>query len=204
MLAHCHGQILNVAELATALGVAQATVRRYVDLLEHLFLVRQLRPWHENLRKRQVKRPKLYLRDPGVYHHLIGAGTRDALQTHPRIGASWEGFVIEKVIAEAAPDEVYLWATRNGAKLDQLLLTGGRRVGVAVKPVDAPRRIRSMAVAAGPAARRALRRVPGRRAVRHRRPDHRAAGVGTVPGVRCGPNYFGHRLIGTGRTRGHA
>ncbi len=147
MLAHCHGQILNVAELATALDVAQATVRRYLDLLEHLFLVRQLRPWHENLRKRQVKRPKVYLRDSGVYHYLIGAGTMDAVQMHPRIGASWEGFVIEKVIAESAPDEVYFWATHNGAELDLLLMTGGRRVGVEVKRVDAPRRTRSMAVA---------------------------------------------------------
>ncbi len=147
MLAHGHGQILNVAELSTALGVAQATVRRYLDLLEHLFLVRQLRPWHENLRKRQVKRPKVYLRDSGVYHHLVGVGTMDALQMHPRIGASWEGFVIEKVVAEAAPDEVWFWATHNGAELDLLLMTGGRRVGVEVKRVDAPRRTRSMAVA---------------------------------------------------------
>ena len=90
MLAHCHGQILNVAELATALNLAQATVRRYLDLLEQLFLIRLLRPWHENLRKRQVKRPKLYFRDSGLHHQLLGVGTMDALQTHPRIGASWE------------------------------------------------------------------------------------------------------------------
>ena len=147
MLAHYHGQILNVAELSTALNVAQATVRRYLDLLEQLFLIRQLRPWHENLRKRQVRRPKLYVRDPGLYHHLIGVGTMDALQTHPRIGASWEGFVLEKVIAEFAPDEAWFWATHNGAELDLLLLAGGRRVGVDIKRVDAPRRTRSMAVA---------------------------------------------------------
>ena len=147
MLAHCHGRILSVAELATALEIAQATVRRYVDLLEHLFLVRQLRPWRENLRKRQVKRPKIYLRDSGLYHHLIGVGTMDALLTHPRIGASWEGFILEKVIAEAAPDEAYFWATHNGAELDLLLLKQGRRVGVEIKRVDAPRRTRSMIVA---------------------------------------------------------
>lgn len=147
MLAHCHGQILNVAELATALGVAQATVRRYLDLLEHLFLIRQLRPWHENLRKRQVRRPKVYVRDSGLYHHLIGVATMDALQMHPRIGASWEGFILEKVIAESTPDEVCFWATHNGAELDLLLLIGGRRVGVEIKRVDAPRRTRSMAVA---------------------------------------------------------
>ena len=147
MLAHYHGQILNVAELSTALNVAQATVRRYLDLLEQLFLIRQLRPWHENLRKRQVKRPKLYVRDPGLYHHLIGVGTMDALQTHPRIGGSWEGFVLEKVIAESAPDEAWFWATHNGAELDLLLLIQGRRVGVEIKRVDAPRRTRSMTVA---------------------------------------------------------
>lgn len=147
MLAHCHGQILNVAGLATALGVAQATVRRYLDLLEQLFLIRQLRPWHENLRKRQVKRPKFYFRDAGLYHHLIGVGTMGALRMHPCIGASWEGFVLEKVIAEALPDEVYFWATHNGAELDLLLLAGGQRVGVEIKHVDAPRRTRSMVVA---------------------------------------------------------
>ncbi len=147
MLAHYHGQILNVAELATALEVAQATVRRYVDLLEHLFLIRQLRPWRENLRKRQVKRPKVYLRDSGLHHQLIGVGTMDALQMHPRIGASWEGFILEKVIAESAPDEVYFWATHNGAELDLLLLKQGRRVGVEIKRVDAPRRTRSMTIA---------------------------------------------------------
>lgn len=147
MLAHYHGQILNVAELATALEVAQATVRRYVDLLEHLFLIRQLRPWRENLRKRQVKRPKVYLRDSGLYHQLIGVGTMDALQMHPRIGASWEGFVLEKVIGGLAPDEVYFWATHNGAELDLLLLKQGRRVGVEIKRIDAPRRTRSMTIA---------------------------------------------------------
>ena len=147
MLAHYHGQILNVAELSGAIGVAQATVRRYLDLLEQLFLVRQLRPWHANLDKRQVKRPKLYIRDPGLYHHMIGVGTMAALQTHPRIGASWEGFILEKVIAESSPDEAYFWATHNGAELDLLLLNGGRRVGVEIKRVDAPRRTRSMVVA---------------------------------------------------------
>ena len=147
MLAHYHGRILNVAELSTALNVAQATVRRYLDLLEQLFLIRQLRPWHENLRKRQVKRPKLYVRDPGLYHHLIGVGTMDALQMHPRIGASWEGFVLEKLIAESSPDGAWFWATHNGAELDLLLLVGGRRVGVEIKRVDSPRRTRSMAIA---------------------------------------------------------
>lgn len=147
MLGHYHGQILNVAELAAALGVSQATVRRYLDLLEQLFLIRQLPPWHENLRKRQVKRPKIYIRDVGLYHHLIGVGTMDALQVHPRIGASWEGFVLEKVVAEASPDHVYFWRTHNGAELDLLLFAKGRRIGVEIKRLDAPRRTRSMTVA---------------------------------------------------------
>ena len=147
MLGHYHGQILNIAELATALGISQATVRRYLDLLEQLFLIRQLPPWHENLRKRQVKRPKIYIRDVGLYHHLIGVATMDALQVHPRIGASWEGFVLEKVVAEASPDHVYFWRTHNGAELDLLLLAEGRRIGVEIKRLDAPRRTRSMTVA---------------------------------------------------------
>ena len=106
-----------------------------------------MRPWHENLRKRQVRRPKLYVRDSGLYHHLIGVRTMDALQVHPRIGASWEGFILEKVIAESSADEVYFWATHNGAELDLLLLMEGWRIGVEIKRVDAPRRTRSMAVA---------------------------------------------------------
>ena len=147
MLGHYHGQILNVAEFATALNVAQATVRRYLDLLEQLFLIRQLPPWHENLRKRQAKRPKIYVRDIGLYHHLIGVTTMDALQVHPRIGASWEGFVLEKIIAEASPDHAYFWRTHNGAELDLLLFVNGRRIGVEIKRHDAPRRTRSMTVA---------------------------------------------------------
>lgn len=147
MLAHYHGQIVNVAELANALQIGQATVRRYLDLLEQLFLIRQLRPWHENLRKRQVKRPKVYVRDAGLYHHLLGIGTMDALQRHPKIGASWEGFMIEKIAFEAEPDQLYFWATHNGAELDLLMMTGDRRIGVEIKRVDAPRRTRSMVTA---------------------------------------------------------
>ena len=147
MLAHYHGQLMNVGEIASALQIGQATVRRYLDLFEQLFMIRQLRPWHENLGKRQVKRPKLYLRDSGLYHHLIGVATPDQLHTHPRIGASWEGLMLEKILFEAAPEQAYFWATHNGAELDLLLLARGRRVGVEIKRVDAPRRTRSMVAA---------------------------------------------------------
>lgn len=147
MLAHYHGQIVNVRALATTLSISETTMRRYLDLMEHLFLVRQLRPWHENLRKRQVKRPKLYFRDSGLFHHLIGAGTMDELLTDPRLGASWEGFILEKALAEARPDQAYFWATHAGAELDLLLFASGRRIGVEIKRVDAPRRTPSMTAA---------------------------------------------------------
>ena len=147
MLAHYHGQMVNVAELATALQIGQGTVRRYLDLLEQLFLIRQLQPWHENLRKRQVKRAKLYFRDVGLYHHLLGVSTMDERHRHPKIGASWEGFMIEKIMFEAAPDHAYFWATHNGAELDLLLMMRGKRIGVEIKHVDAPRRTQSMVIA---------------------------------------------------------
>lgn len=147
MLAHYHGQIVNVAELANALQIGQASVRRYLDLLEQLFLIRQLRPWYENLGKRQVKRPKLYFRDAGLYHHLLGIGTIDELQRHPKIGASWEGFMIEKIAFEAEPDQLHFWATHNGAEIDLLMMVRGRRIGVEIKRVDAPRRTASMTIA---------------------------------------------------------
>ena len=115
---------------ATALGIGESTVRRYLDLLEHLFLIRQLRPWHENLRKRQVKRPKLYFRDSGLFHQLIGANAMSGLLTNPRLGASWEGFILEKTLAEARPDQAFFWGTHAGAELDLLLFANGRRVGV--------------------------------------------------------------------------
>ncbi|WP_323671110.1 ATP-binding protein [Candidatus Poriferisodalis multihospitum] len=147
MLAHYHGQIVNVRALATALGISETTVRRYLDLLEQLFLIRQLRPWHENLRKRQIKRPKLYFRDSGLFHHLIGVGAMDDLLTDPRIGASWEGFVLEETLAEARPEGAYFWGTHAGAELDLLLFVKGRRIGVEIKRADAPRRTPSMTTA---------------------------------------------------------
>ena len=147
LLAHYHGQVANLRALATTLEIGQPTVRRYLDLMEHLFLIRQLRPWHENLKKRQVRRPKLYFRDSGVFHHLIGVDTMGDLLTNPRLGASWEGFVLEKTLAEASPDHAYFWGTHAGAELDLLLFLRGRRIGVEIKRVDAPRRTPSMVAA---------------------------------------------------------
>jgi hypothetical protein len=147
LLAHYHGQVWNAAEAARTLTVSEGTARRYVDLLQDLFMVRLLQPWHANLRKRQVKSPKVYLRDTGLLHALLGIRSKQELLLHPRSGASWEGFVIEEVINAVSPDEVYFWATHSGAELDLLIIKDGKRIGVECKRVDAPRQTPSMRTA---------------------------------------------------------
>lgn len=144
MLAHCHGQIWNAAPPARSLGVSEPTVRRYLDLLEGVFMVRQLQPWHSNLKKRQVKSPKVYFRDSGVLHNLLGIRGDRELLNHPACGASWEGYVIEEAIRVVSPDESYFWATHNGAELDLLLVKNGFRIGIECKRSDAPRLTPSM------------------------------------------------------------
>ena len=147
MLAHFHGQVWNAADPARSLAVSEPTVRRWLDVLTQTFMLRQLHPWHQNLGKRQVKAPKLYFRDTGLLHALMGLPTLDALLSHPRSGASWEGFALEQVLRLAAPDEAYFWATHNGAELDLLMFKGGQRVGVEFKRADAPGVTRSMQIA---------------------------------------------------------
>jgi uncharacterized protein len=147
MVAHYHGQVWQHAEPARSLGVSEPTIRRYLDLLTDVFMVRQLHPWHANLMKRQVKSPKVYVRDTGLLHHLLGVRTPADLLRHPKAGASWEGFVIETLLAALAPDEAYFWATHQGAELDLLLFQRGRRVGIEIKRADAPVLTRSMQVA---------------------------------------------------------
>jgi hypothetical protein len=147
MLAHYHGQILNASEIARSLGEGHTTVRRHLDLLCGALVMRQLQPWFENLGKRQVKAPKVYVRDPGLLHALLGTGDMQALQAHPKVGASWEGFAIEQILAIAGERNAYFWATQSGAELDLLLTLGGKRVGVEVKFGDAPRATKSMVVA---------------------------------------------------------
>jgi uncharacterized protein len=144
LLAHYHGQIWNAAEAARVLEVSQNTVHRYMDLLQDLFMVRQLQPWYVNLGKRQVKSPKVYIRDTGLLHYLLGIRTEQELLLHPRSGASWEGYVIEEVIKAAVPDEAYFWRTHAGAELDLLLLKNGKRIGIECKRMDAPRLTPSM------------------------------------------------------------
>ncbi len=139
MIAHYHGGIWNGAEIARSLGVGETSVRRYLDLLSGLFMVRQLQPWHENLKKRQVKSPKVYVRDSGLLHALLGIRTEIDLLSHPKLGASWEGYAIEETLKAIRPGEAYFWATHQGAELDLLLFKDGRRYGVEVKRQDAPR-----------------------------------------------------------------
>ncbi len=147
MLAHYHGQTWNAAELARALAVNESTVRHYLDLLTGVFMVRQLPPWHENLGKRQVKAPKVYVRDSGLLHALLGITNQRDLEYHPKVGASWEGYAVEEILKAMQPDEAYFWATYNRAELDLLLFKKGRRIGVESKRSDAPRLTPSMRIA---------------------------------------------------------
>jgi len=147
MLAHYHGQIWNAAEPARSLGVAENTVRRYLDWLTQTYMVRQLPPWHENLGKRQVKAPKIYFRDTGLLHELLGIQDAASLRGHPKSGASWEGFALEQVLRLIEPDEAYFWATYAGAELDLLMFKNGKRYGVEFKRADAPGLTRSMTTA---------------------------------------------------------
>ncbi len=147
MSAHFHAQIWNGAELARALGVNESTVRRYLDLLTGVFMLRQLPPWFENLGKRQVKSPKVYVRDSGLLHALLGIAGRRELEMHPKIGASWEGYAVEEILKALCPDEAYFWATHQGAELDLLLFKRGRRIGVECKRKDAPALTPSMRIA---------------------------------------------------------
>jgi hypothetical protein len=149
MAAHYHGQVWNAAEPARSLGLSEPTVRRYLDILQDVFVLRVLQPWYANLQKRQIKSPKIYFRDSGLFHTLLGIRSDHDLLTNPKSGASWEGYVIEEVIKSISPDEAYFWATHSGAELDLLLLKDGRRIGIECKRVDAPRLTPSMRNALG-------------------------------------------------------
>ena len=149
MLAHYHAQVWNASELARAFGVAHTTVRHYLDVLTSTFMVRQLPPWHENLGKRQVKAPKIYIRDSGLLHALLALTTERQLASHPKVGASWEGFVIDVVTSHlgAEPEECFFWAIHSGAELDLLVIRGRHRLGFEIKHTTSPALTRSMHVA---------------------------------------------------------
>jgi uncharacterized protein len=147
MLAHSHGQIWNAAPFATSLGITEPTVRRYLDILTSVFMVRQIQPWHANIKKRQVKAPKIYIRDTGVLNSLLGLKTEAEVLRHPSCGASWEGYVVEEVIHSVEPDDVYYWATHQGAEIDLVFMKSGKMYGIEVKRADAPTMSPSMRIA---------------------------------------------------------
>ncbi|MDE0247846.1 MAG: ATP-binding protein [Gammaproteobacteria bacterium] len=147
MIAHYHGQTWNAAEFARALGSSQGTARRYLDILAGAFMVRVLPPWFENLKKRQVKAPKVYVHDTGLLHTLLGISGESRLLGHPKVGASFEGFVVEQLLGALESRDAYYWATHAGAELDLLILRAGKRYGFECKFADAPGTTRSMRVA---------------------------------------------------------
>lgn len=145
MLAHLHGQLWNAADLARALGSKEDTARRYLDILSGAFMIRQLPAWFENIGKRLVKAPKVYFRDTGVLHVLLGLRTYDEVMSHPKQGFSWEGFAIEQFIRLARADrDAFFYKTHGGAELDLLLIRGGKRYGLEFKYLDVPCTTRAM------------------------------------------------------------
>jgi predicted AAA+ superfamily ATPase len=147
MISHYHGQIWSATEPARALDVSPATMRRYLDILTDALMVRQLQPWHANIAKRQVKSPKVYIRDTGLLHQLLGADTEKQLLTHPKVGASWEGFVIEQILCICPEHAAWFWATHQGAEIDLVLGRGASLIGVECKRADAPRLTPSIRIA---------------------------------------------------------
>lgn len=145
-LTHYHGQNWNANEIAGALGLDNKSCQYYLDILRHTFMIRTLQPWSENLGKRERRAPKVYMRDSGLYHTLMNLHTMRDIERHPKIGASWEGFVIEQIIStfRLLSDECYYWAVHSGAELDFLAFRDGKRLGFEVKFMDAPRLTRSM------------------------------------------------------------
>jgi hypothetical protein len=148
MLAHVHGQIWNASRFGRSFGVDHTTVRNYLDILTSAFVVRQLQPWHENVSKRQVKAPKVYLSDSGLLHSLLGLTTKTDLESHPILGASWEGFVVAQVSAHlfVQPQECFFWSTHAGAELDLMVVRGKKRWGFD-KRTSSPRMTKSMKTA---------------------------------------------------------
>jgi uncharacterized protein len=146
MLAHYHGQTFNARELGRSLGTSDQTVRKYLDILAGTFMVRILTPWFANLQKRQVKLPKIYFRDSGILHALLGIRDVTQLQTYPQLGSFWEGFALEEIIRilAAAPEECYFWSTHGEAELDLFIIKEGKRIGFEFKYTDVPKTTKSM------------------------------------------------------------
>jgi hypothetical protein len=149
MLAHYHGNMFNASELGRSLGLTHKTMKEYADILTGTFMIRQLQPWYENIGKRQVKTPKIYIRDSGIFHTLLGVNTHSELLNNPKLGSSWEGFAIEQILfhLDVQPEECYFWATHQQAELDLLIIKNGKRLGFEIKYSSAPKLTKSMQIA---------------------------------------------------------
>jgi len=146
MICHYHGGIFNASELGKSLGISYHTAKHYLEILEGTFMIRVLQPWYENLKKRQVKTPKIYFRDSGIYHTLLGLNNNELLSHSPKLGASWEGFALEQIIRfyKTEPEECYFWASHSTAEIDLLIFKNGRRIGFEFKYTDTPKITPSM------------------------------------------------------------
>ncbi len=147
MVAHYHGQVASLSEIGRSLGENHTTIRRHLDILTGALVLRQLQPWHENIGKRQIKSPKIYVRDSGILHSLLGLPNAATIESHPKLGSSWEGFVIERIIQLFGERNCTFWATQAGAELDLLVFHHGKRYGFEIKYADAPRTTKSMHIA---------------------------------------------------------
>jgi predicted AAA+ superfamily ATPase len=149
MLTHYHGQILNYSELARSFGMSDMTIRHYIEILSQTFMIRLLQPWHENISKRQVKAPKLYFRDSGIYHCLLGIQNKQGLRSHPKLGASWEGFALEQILSKLhlRNEECFFWSTHSKAEVDLLTFQSSKRIGYEFKFGDIPKFTPSMKIA---------------------------------------------------------
>lgn len=146
MMAHFHGQIWNGSDFARSLSVSEPTAKHYLHILTDAYAVRQLYPWYENIGKRQVKSPKVYIRDSGILHFLLSL-EENAILSHPKLGLSWEGFMLEQILTIIGGRDHYFWDTHAGAELDLLLFKGNKRIGIEIKYTDAPKTTRSMHIA---------------------------------------------------------
>ena len=140
MLSHYHGQLVNYSELGRSFGIADTTVRSYIEILTQTFMIRQLQPWYENIKKRQVKRPKIYFRDSGLYHCLLTVKNQRELLSHPKLGASWEGFALEQVLQcfELDGNEVFFWSVHSQGEIDLFFQKNGKKIGIEFKFSQTP------------------------------------------------------------------
>lgn len=149
MLAHNHGNILNASDIGRSLSITHHTVRKYIDILVGTFMIRLLQPWFENISKRQVKSPKVYIRDTGLLNVFLNIQNKESLLNYPALGAIWEGFALEEIINQyhVRAEECFFWSTQSGAKLDLLLFRQGKRLGFEFKYTDGPTMSKSMYIA---------------------------------------------------------